>query len=122
MQYFLFTLKYVSHVAHPPPTLAATLPVTLPPLYPSLSPSFSPHSPRYLDDEAFGLLMTLGPSSLDTELRLLSPHSGGTMNLLNEFCVMTLECLTSRRHYELINSYFSLFIQVSRSYHSSVVG
>ena len=75
-------------------------------------PLNTPTPPPPPDEQAFTLLTTMGPSSLDSELRLLSPHSGGTMNLLNEFCLMIIECLVSKKQYELVNSYFSLFLQV----------
>lgn len=57
-------------------------------------------------------LKELGPSSIDTEIRSLSPDGGGSLEAMEQFLRFCDHILESRNNFELINAYLGLFLKV----------
>lgn len=60
-------------------------------------------------------LKTMGPSAIDTEIRSLSPHLGGSTHLLSQFLTSISVVLESKRNYEVVQAYLGLFLKVHAS-------
>lgn len=60
----------------------------------------------------FERLKELGPSSVDFEIRGLSPEAGGSSETLLNFLKAIGSALKTRRDFELIQSYLGLFLKV----------
>ncbi|KAL1418163.1 hypothetical protein MTO96_026176 [Rhipicephalus appendiculatus] len=64
------------------------------------------------DGPVFERLKELGPSSVDFEIRGLSPEAGGSSEALLNFLKAMGSGLKTRRDFELIQSYLGLFLKV----------
>ncbi|XP_046440161.1 WD repeat-containing protein 36-like [Daphnia pulex] len=60
-------------------------------------------------------LKGMGPSAIDTEIRSLSPHLGGSTHLLSQFLTSITLVLESKRNYEIVQAYLGLFLKVHGS-------
>ncbi|EEC05019.1 WD-repeat protein, putative [Ixodes scapularis] len=65
-----------------------------------------------LDTPVLERLKELGPSSIDFEIRGLSPESGGSAEAMLNFLRAMTAGLRSRRDFELIQSYLGLFLKI----------
>ncbi|KAH7936064.1 hypothetical protein HPB52_017523 [Rhipicephalus sanguineus] len=63
-------------------------------------------------DPVFERLKELGPSSVDFEIRGLSPEAGGSSEALLNFLKAMGSGLKTRRDFELVQSYLGLFLKV----------
>ena len=54
----------------------------------------------------------MGPSAIDLEIRSMSLDMGGTIDLLQKFLQFILFLLSTRKNFELANSYLALFLSV----------
>ena len=54
----------------------------------------------------------MGPSAIDMEVRSLSEDMGGSVELMEKFMHFVLYLLTTRKNFELANSYLALFLKV----------
>jgi len=54
----------------------------------------------------------MGPSAIDMELRSLSEEMGGSLELMEKFLLFILYVLSTRKNFELANSYLSLFLKL----------
>lgn len=57
-------------------------------------------------------LKLMGPSAIDTEIRCLGPHAGGSTQLLGQFLRAAAAVLETRRNYEVIHAYLGLFLKI----------
>ena len=57
-------------------------------------------------------LKGMGPSAVDTEIRSLSPHIGGSTHLLSQFLTAASTVLETRRSYEAVQAYLGLFLKI----------
>ena len=57
-------------------------------------------------------LKQMGPSAIDTEIRSLSPHLGGSSELLAQFLRATVVILQTRKDFEVAQAYLGLFLKV----------
>ncbi|CAF1073060.1 unnamed protein product, partial [Brachionus calyciflorus] len=57
-------------------------------------------------------LKKMGPSAIDMEVRSLSEDMGGSVELMERFMQFLLYLMTTRKNFELANSYLSLFLKV----------
>ena len=74
---------------------------------------YVPYGCFALTDEAvFGLLLDMGPSAIDTELRALSPTGGGSFRLCTQFVRMCDVMLRTRKFFEFVQSCLGLFLKV----------
>lgn len=62
--------------------------------------------------KVFDELKGMGPSAIDTEIRSLSPHLGGSTHLLSQFLTGASIVLESRRRYEAVQAYLGLFLKI----------
>ncbi|KAJ7356169.1 WD repeat-containing protein 36 [Desmophyllum pertusum] len=58
------------------------------------------------------LLKTMGPSSIDAEIRSLGPSAGGDVKLLELFMLFIEHQLASRRDFELTEAFLGLFLKL----------
>jgi U3 small nucleolar RNA-associated protein 21 len=54
----------------------------------------------------------MGPSAIDMELRSLSEEMGGSLELMESFLLFVLYVLSTRKNFELANSYLALFLKL----------
>lgn len=54
----------------------------------------------------------MGPSALDMEVRSLGEDMGGSIDLMEKFMEYLLYLMTTRKNFELANSYLALFLKV----------
>lgn len=54
----------------------------------------------------------MGPSAIDMEVRSLSEDMGGSVELMEKFMQYLLYLMTTRKNFELANSYLALFLKV----------
>ncbi len=54
----------------------------------------------------------MGPSHVDTEIRSLSPHLGGTTHLLSQFLTAASFVIESKKNYEAVQAYLGLFLKI----------
>jgi len=57
-------------------------------------------------------LKLMGPSAIDTEIRCLGPHAGGSSQLLGQFLRAAGAVLETRRNYEVAHAYLGLFLKI----------
>lgn len=57
-------------------------------------------------------LKGMGPSAVDSEIRSLSPHLGGSNQLLSQFLTAISYTLEARRNYEVVQAYLGLFLKI----------
>ena len=57
-------------------------------------------------------LKKMGPSAIDFEFRSLSEEMGGSVDLMKNFLNFVLYLLTTRKNFELANSYLALFVKL----------
>ena len=62
--------------------------------------------------EVLKMLLDKGPSALDIEIRSLGPEGGGSLGLLSGFLQMLQTGFDDNRNFEMLQSYFSLFLKV----------
>jgi U3 small nucleolar RNA-associated protein 21 len=62
--------------------------------------------------------MTLNPSTIDYEVRSLTPLGGGSIGLMEKFLDMIIEMLTANMNFELAQSYLALFLKA----HEEIIG
>jgi U3 small nucleolar RNA-associated protein 21 len=67
----------------------------------------------FKDIELLNDLKEMSPSNIDVEMRSMSFDMGGTSELLEHFLQFILYSLTTRRDFELINSYLGLFLKIN---------
>ncbi|KAJ6669733.1 hypothetical protein lerEdw1_000282 [Lerista edwardsae] len=60
----------------------------------------------------FNILKQMGPSTVDTELRSLSPDDGGSIKVMLSFLKMVQAILNTRRDFELAQAYLALFLKL----------
>jgi len=60
-------------------------------------------------------LKSMGPSSIDAEIRSLGPSAGGDINLLELFMLFIERQIASRRDFEFTEALLGLFVKVSDS-------
>ena len=72
------------------------------------------------DEPFMGLLKSMGPSSIDAEIRSLGPSAGGDVKLLELFMLFLERQLRSRRDFEFTEALLGLFIKVSGSNSHSI--
>ncbi len=58
------------------------------------------------------LLKTMGPSTIDAEIRSLSSDISGSQELMTNFLEAMEELLKTNRDFELIQSYLGLFLKI----------
>jgi U3 small nucleolar RNA-associated protein 21 len=58
------------------------------------------------------VLMEMGPSALDLEVRALSPEGGGSLALMQQFINMLHLGLRTKKHFEAVQAYLGLFLKV----------
>lgn len=66
----------------------------------------------FLDVKVIEAFKDMGPSSIDTEIRSLSPHLGGSYQLLAQFLTGISKVLEKRRNYEVVQAYLGLFLKI----------
>jgi U3 small nucleolar RNA-associated protein 21 len=54
----------------------------------------------------------MGPSAIDMELSSLGEEMGGSVELLQRFLQFVLYLLSTKRNFELANSYLALFLKI----------
>jgi U3 small nucleolar RNA-associated protein 21 len=54
----------------------------------------------------------MGPSAIDVEIRSLSEEMGGSVELMEKFMQFLLYLFSTRRNFELANSYLALFLKI----------
>uniref|UniRef100_A0A915HDN8 Small-subunit processome Utp21 domain-containing protein n=1 Tax=Romanomermis culicivorax TaxID=13658 RepID=A0A915HDN8_ROMCU len=64
--------------------------------------------------QVFEILKSQNPSSIETELRILSPFYGGSIKHCRQFLFMILAKFSSFKDFELVSSYLSLFVKLHR--------
>lgn len=57
-------------------------------------------------------LKRMGPSAIDVELRSLSEEMGGSVDLIQKFLQFILYLLSTKKNFELANSYLALFLKL----------
>lgn len=62
--------------------------------------------------EVLKILLDKGPSAVDIEIRSLGPEGGGSLSLLSGFLQMLQTGFDDNRNFEMLQSYFSLFLKV----------
>ncbi|XP_055056908.1 WD repeat-containing protein 36 isoform X1 [Misgurnus anguillicaudatus] len=69
-----------------------------------------------LDDNSYEepvkLLKELGPSAIETELRVLSPEMGGDVRVMQSFLKMISSVLQSKRDFDLAQAWLALFLKL----------
>jgi U3 small nucleolar RNA-associated protein 21 len=65
-----------------------------------------------IDIELLNGLKKIGPSAIDVEFRSLSEEMGGSVELMEKFLKFILYLLTTRKNFELANSYLALFLKL----------
>ena len=66
-----------------------------------------------VDEPLIEHLKTMGPSSIDAEMRSLGPSGGGDVQLLEQFMLFMERQLHSRRDFEFTEAILGLFLKVS---------
>jgi U3 small nucleolar RNA-associated protein 21 len=54
----------------------------------------------------------MGPSSIDAEIRSLSEDMGGSVDLIEKFLNFILYLLSTKKNFELANSYLALLLKI----------
>lgn len=54
----------------------------------------------------------MGPSAIDVEIRSLGEDMGGGVELMQRFLQFIIYILSTRKNFELANSYLALFLKV----------
>ncbi|KAK7069049.1 WD repeat-containing protein 36 [Halocaridina rubra] len=62
-------------------------------------------------DESMKMLLDMGPSSVDVEIRGLDPDTGGSLDLVVKFLDMLEFSLEKKCYYEAVQGYLSLFLK-----------
>ena len=70
-------------------------------------------------DQAFQLLLVMGPSNIDLEIRNLDPDVGGSKEAMLQFLVMIKKIVGSRMHCEVAQGYLALFMKRHADYLTS---
>ena len=68
-----------------------------------------------VDVALMDMLKGMSPSSVDMELRTLSPDAGGSLQAMETFMKFLLSQLKSSRNFELVEAYLGLFLKVRES-------
>lgn len=66
------------------------------------------------DEPVMTLLKSMGPSSIDAEIRCLGPVAGGDLHLLQIFMLFIEHQLGTRRDFELTEAVLGLLLKVSQ--------
>lgn len=66
------------------------------------------------DEPVITLLKSMGPSSIDAEIRCLGPEAGGDLHLLQMFMLFIEHQLGTRRDFELTEAVLGLLLKVSQ--------
>ncbi|XP_048582009.1 WD repeat-containing protein 36 [Nematostella vectensis] len=66
-------------------------------------------------DPLMSSLKAMGPSAIDAELRLVSPESGGTIALMQQFMEFLSTHMATKRDFELVEAYMALFLKLHGS-------
>ena len=70
----------------------------------------------FADEPVLELLKSMGPSSVDAEIRCLSPSAGGDIKLLEMFMLFIEHQIGLRRDFELTEAFLALFLKVTSIY------
>lgn len=71
----------------------------------------------FADDPVLELLKSMGPSSIDAEIRCLGPSAGGDIRLLELFMLFIEHQIGTRRDFELTEAFLALFLKVMSDIH-----
>ena len=64
-----------------------------------------------LDISLLDDIKKMGPSAIDLELRSLGVEMGGSLDLLQKFLHFILYLMSTKKNFELANSYLALFLK-----------
>ncbi|KAB7504795.1 WD repeat-containing protein 36 [Armadillidium nasatum] len=67
-------------------------------------------------EEAMKMLMNMGPSAIDVEIRELDPFTSGSDKLLLNFLRMIKYCLSNKKYFEVAEGYLSLYLKIHSDY------
>lgn len=67
----------------------------------------------FVDDPLLDLLKSMGPSSIDADIRSLGPSAGGDIKLLELFMLFIEHQIGVRRDFEFTEALLGLFLKVS---------
>ncbi|XP_068248629.1 WD repeat-containing protein 36 [Palaemon carinicauda] len=73
--------------------------------------TFGKHLKNGSFEDALKMLMEMGPSSIDVEIRGLDPDTGGSVDLLVKFLDMLEYALKKQCYFEAVQGYLSLFLK-----------
>ena len=76
--------------------------------------TFDPKSDSFYR-KPFDLLSEMSPSQIESEIRLLSPDTGGSVEVLKNFLRCAAAAVEDGRHQELLQSYVEFFIKLHLS-------
>uniref|UniRef100_A0A4W4G599 Small-subunit processome Utp21 domain-containing protein n=1 Tax=Electrophorus electricus TaxID=8005 RepID=A0A4W4G599_ELEEL len=65
-----------------------------------------------LYEDPVGLLKEMGPSAIDSELRVLAPDMGGDIRVMQSFLKMISTMLLLKRDFDLAQAYLALFLKL----------
>jgi U3 small nucleolar RNA-associated protein 21 len=68
--------------------------------------------PVFVDLKIIEDLKQMGPSAIDSEIRSLSLHLGGSVELLSQFLSAVTVVLKKRKDYEIVQAYLGLFLKI----------
>ncbi|RXG70689.1 WD repeat-containing protein 36 [Armadillidium vulgare] len=85
------------------------------PIFSSLTP-FGEMLNEKKYEEAMKMLMNMGPSAIDVEIRELDPFTSGSDKLLLNFLRMIKYCISNKKYFEVAEGYLSLYLKIHSDY------